>query len=178
MCMLLTTLCVTQPHCMQQNLLSQAATQVDSLALRKRRKTSQQGHAAGLPSHRPAKHKDTDTTCPLTEPWQAACSETQRFLERLAPPAATAGNPVDDVGGCQSLQALLHMILAARRVQSAGLTAALCAVAGKWVKHMQQQQQQLKEQLAGFNASVDLIGESTTTASQQQLQVCQPMLGG
>lgn len=157
-----TILCATRPHCMQQDLLSQPATQGDTLALRKRRKTTQQGYAAGLPSHRSAKHKDTDTS-PLTEPWQAACSDIQRFLEGLAPPAATAGNPVDDVGERQPLQTLLHMALAARRVQSAGLTAALCALAAKWVKHIIQQQQ-LKARLAGPNVSFDLIGECTTTA--------------
>ena len=141
--------------CLEQSLLSQPATQGDQHHLKKRRKTlsSQQGHA----DSRPAKHKETNLS-PLTEPWQAACSEIQGFFTGLAPTSAPDSDGLDDTSQHTQLQGLLHTILAARKVQSVGLTAALCATAGKWVKHVLQQQQQ--EQSAGLCTIVDLIGMS------------------
>lgn len=134
-----------------QSLTPQTASQEGLHPFKKRRKnqSSQQGHA----DIRATTPTDTDTT-PLTDSWQAACSQIQLFLAGLAPLDSTA---VNDTGQHTQLQALLHTVLAARKVQSAGLTAALCAVAGKWVKHVLQQQQ--VEQSVGLHTRFDLIGQ-------------------
>ena len=137
-----------------QSLTPQTATQEGLPPLKKRRKnqSSQQGHADARTTP-----TDTDTT-PLTDSWQAACSHIQVFLAGLAPLDSSA---MDDTGRHAQLQALLHTVLAARKVQSAGLTAASCAVAGKWIKHVLQQQQQ-GEQSGGPHACFDLIGKCTS----------------
>ena len=148
-----------------QNLQPQLAAQEGLHPFKKRRKTqsSQQGQA----NTSAAKPTDTNTS-PLKESWQAACSQIQTFLaDGLAPPDS---NTVDDTGQHTQLQALLHTVLAARKVRSAGLTAALCAVAGKWVKHVLQQQQQ-GEQSFGLRACFDLIGKGTHHAMHQPMQL-------
>ena len=149
---------------LQQSLQPQLAAQGDQHPPKKRRTThlSQPGHAD---SRGAAKHQDPNpnSPAPLTEPWQAACTEIQTFLKGLAP---SDSKDVSDADQQFQLQALLLTVLAARKVQSAGLTVALCAVAGKWVKHLlqqqqlqqQQQQQQQGEQRGGLHACCDLIG--------------------
>ena len=137
-----------------QNLQPQLATQAGLHPFKKRRKTqfSQQGHASSR-----AAQRTYISTSPLAEPWQAACSQIKTFLAGLAP---AASNAVDDAGEHMQLQALLHTCLAARKLHSAGLTVALCTVAGKWVKHVLQQQQ--LEQSIGPHTCFDLIGKCTS----------------
>ena len=146
--------CVLLP----QNLQPHLATQEGPHPLKKRRKnqSSQPGHA----DNRAAKPTHTDISS-LTESWQAASSQIKTFLAGLAPPDS---NAVDVTDQHIQLQALLHTVLAARKLQSAGLTAVLCAVAGKWVKYVQQQQQQQQQkQSVGLHACFDLIGKCTSS---------------
>lgn len=77
----------------------------------------------------------------LSQDWQAACDAIQDFLEGCV--ALPADSIISDSRMQHGqLQALLHLLVATRRVLSTGFTMKLGASIGKWVQLVLQQQQE------------------------------------